>query len=56
MGDCGAERPLGGAHGIGMDPLEITRRVGDVVDALLVDREPCARTEARAVLRSPVIT
>ena len=48
MGDGAAERPLGGAVGVDVDPLVVAGRVGEQVDPLLLDGQPLARTELLA--------
>ena len=46
--DRGAERPVGRARRIDVDPLVVTRRVCERVDALLGDLEPLGRLELLA--------
>jgi hypothetical protein len=45
VSDGAAEGALLGALGVDVDPLIVTRGLGEAVDALLVDLEPLARAE-----------
>src|SRR5262245_32310826 len=51
MSDGLAVGTVGGALRIDMDPLVIARRVGKLVDALLVDGNPFGMTEIGALRR-----
>lgn len=48
MRDGGPVRAAARAFGVEVDPLVVAGRLGESVDALLVDREPVAGAEARS--------
>ena len=56
MGDGRAERAVGGALGIDVDPLAVARGVGEQVDPFLADADPLADAELLAGGRRDLVT
>ena len=50
MGDRPAERSLRGGGGIDVDELMVLGRIGEGVDALLVDQDPVGQADLAADL------